>query len=75
MVKCYFVSKEVDENGERIKCRENAYPDSCWCSRTHQLEWQKENYGRTDERRTPYSIEEIQKKILIMKQKQTAKLL
>ena len=47
-------------------CQKDAYPDSYWCTRTHQLEWQEKTYGRTFERKTPITIPEIQARLLEM---------
>lgn len=44
-------------------CVKPAYPDSYWCTRTHQLAWQEENYGRSDTRKIPLTIVEMQKRL------------
>lgn len=37
MTKCYL--KE---------CEKEVYPESYWCTRTHQLAWQEENYNSSN---------------------------
>ena len=51
------------------ECEKDAYPDSYWCTRTCQLEWQEKEYGRTHERKTPLTIDKIQERLIEMGKK------
>lgn len=44
-------------------CKKKAYPGSYWCTRTHQLEWQKENYGNKEIHKTYLTIPQIQERL------------
>ena len=48
-------------------CGKKVYPNSYWCTKTHQILWQKAHYGEDGEKRGPKSVEQIQQQIQRLK--------
>ena len=68
-MQCYFNKNKRNEEGKSLQCEKEAYGDSYWCTRTHQIAWKEENYGLESTLKQHRSIEEIQKKLLQMGKK------